>query len=115
MEMTVENGHVKISSEVISSIVTIAIEENKNFSLANENFINKVLLKNEKIIKVVMEENDEVSITANVCIKYGLKINEEVKKLQSSILESLEIMTSLKVKEVNINVISLIKETLETK
>lgn len=113
MEMTVENGNVKISSEVISSIVSIAIDETEGFALAPENFIDKVFSKNEKAIKVTMHENDEVSITATVCVKYGLKINDEAKKLQSNILENLEIMTSLNINEININIISLIKETVD--
>ena len=114
MEMIIDNGQVKISNEVISSIVAIAINETEGFSLATENFLSKVLLKNENVIKVVMNEN-EVEITADVFVNYGLKINEEAKKLQANIIENLEIMTSLKVNEININVVSLVKETLEAK
>lgn len=115
MEMIIDNGQVKISNEVISSMVAIAINETEGFSLATENFLSKVLLKNENVIKVVMNENEEVEITADVFVNYGLKINEEVRKLQANIVENLEIMTSLKVNEVNINVVSLVKETLEAK
>ena len=115
MEMTMENGQVKISGEVISSIVTIAVDTTEGFMLANENFVNKVLLKHDKAVKVFMNENDKVSVTVNVCVKYGLNINKESEKLQQNILENLEIMTSLDIAEINVNVVSLIKETLEVK
>lgn len=115
MEMTIDNnGQVKISNEVISSIVAIAINETEGFSLATESFLNKVLLRNETVIRVDMTD-DETEITADVFVKYGLKINDEVKKLQANILENLEIMTSLNIKAVNINVVSLMKETSEIK
>ena len=112
MEMTVDNGSVKISSEVISSIVSIAVEETEGFALAPQSFIDKVFSKNESAVKVTMGEKDEVYITATVCVKYGLVIKDEAEKLQSNIAENLEVMTSLSIKEVNIDVISLLKETV---
>lgn len=113
IQMTVENGDVQISSEVISSIVAIAVEEMDNFSLAHENFMTKVFQKGEKVIKVESSENGDVFITANVCAKYGIKIKDEAKKLQQNIVENVEIMTALNIKEVNINVVSMIKDTTE--
>lgn len=112
MEMIVDSGSVKISSEVIASIVSIAIEETEGFALAPQNFINKVFSKNESAVKVTMGERDDVYITATVCVKYGLVIKDEAKKLQSNIAENLEAMTSLNIQEVNINIISLLKETV---
>lgn len=112
MEMTIDNGNVKISNEVISSIVSIAVEEMEGFSLANESFVEKLFSKNESVIKVTITEDEEVSVTVKVCVKYGLIINKEAEKLQKSIEENLEIMTSLKIKEINIDVVSLIKENV---
>ena len=113
MQMTVENGNVQISNEVISSIVAIAIGEMDNFTLAQESFMNKVFQKNEKVIKVENNENEELIITANVCAKYGIKIKDEAKKLQQSIIENVEIMTALNIKEVNLHIVSMIKDTME--
>lgn len=113
IQMTVENGSVQISSEVISSIVEIAINEMENFSLAQENFMTKVFQKNEKVIKIESDEDGDIFITANVYAKYGIKIKDEARKLQQSIIENIEIMTALNIKEVNINVVSMIKNTME--
>lgn len=113
IEMTVENGNVQISSEVIASIVGIAINEMENFTLAHENFMTKVFQRNEKVIKVEVEENGELSITANVSAKYGIKIKDEARKLQESIVENVEIMTALNIKDVNIHVVSILKDTIE--
>lgn len=113
IEMNVNNGDVQISNDVISSIVAIAVEEKDNFVLAQENFLSKMFQKNEKVIKVDSNENDEIAITVNVCIKYGVNIEEECKKLQSHIAENVEIMTSLNIAEVNLYVVSIIKETVE--
>lgn len=112
IEMTIKNGKVQISNDVISSIATIAIEEEENFALAHENFVSKMFQKNEKVVKIDLNENDEIIITVNVCVKYGVKINEEAEKLQKSIVENIEIMTCLNVAEVNVNVVSIIKETM---
>lgn len=112
IEITINNGDVQISDEVISSIVSIAIEEDDNFILAQENFMTKMFQKNEKVIKVESNENRELFITANVCAKYGIKIQDEAKKLQKSIIENVEVMTTLSVKEVNLCVVSIIKDTI---
>ena len=113
IEMTVENGNVQISSEVIASIVGIAINETENFTLAHESFMTKVFQRNEKVIKVEVEENGELLITANVSAKYGIKIKDEARKLQESIIESVEIMTALNIKNVNIHIVSMLKDTME--
>ena len=113
LEMIIENGNIQISSEVVSSIVTIAINEMDNFELAPESFVTKVFQKNEKVIKIESDETGNVSVTANVCAKYGIKIKDEARKLQESIIENVEIMTGLNIVEVNLHVVSMIKETIE--
>ena len=113
IQTTVENGNVQISNEVISSIVAIAIEEMENFTLAHERFMAKVFSKNEKVIKVEADEHGCICITANVCAKYGIKIKEEAKKLQESIIENVEVMTALNINEVNLHILSMIKDTVD--
>lgn len=105
MENNLDFGQVKISSDVIASIVAIAVEEVDNFKMV-KTLVDKVSNKNQSV-KVSFNESNELSISVNVLVEYGTKIRECVPKVQENICTNVEIMTGLKVKDVNVNVNSL--------
>ena len=105
MNSNFEFGQVKISADVISSIVAIAVEETEGFKMV-KTLVDKVTSKNQSV-KVSFNESENLILTVNVNVEYGLKIHEEVPKVQDNIISNLEIMTGLKVDEININVNSL--------
>lgn len=105
MENNLDFGQVKISSDVIASIVSIAVQEIKGFKIV-KTLVDKVANKNQTI-KVVFNQDGKLSITIDVIAEYGLKLQEEVPKVQDNVVSNIEIMTGLKVEEVNLNINSL--------
>lgn len=104
MENNLEFGQVKISTDVISSIVSIAIEEIEGSKVCSS-FVDKVIPKNT--VSKIFIENNEVTINEYVNIKYGLDIIETVTKIQENIATNVNIMTGLTVKNINITVNNL--------
>lgn len=105
MNSNFEFGQVKISADVIASIVAIAVEETEGFKMV-KTLVDKVTSKNQSV-KVSFDESKSLAISVNVSVEYGLKIHEEVPKVQNNIITNVEIMTGLKVDEININVNNL--------
>ena len=68
--------------------------------------INQILGSNKKYSKGVKIEldNNEVVIDLFVIVKYGVKIPDVAFSIQNSVKNSVETMTGLKVRAVNINV-----------
>lgn len=107
MEILSEQGKIRISNEVVLSIAKKAIEEVDgvaSFSgkLPNgiKEFFNKDIY-NKKGVKVEKEEA-EVTINISVIIKYGFSIPEVIKSVQENVKKSIETMTDIEVKKVNI-------------
>ena len=105
MNSNFEYGQVKISTDVIASIVSIAVEETEGFKVV-KTLVDKIASKNQSV-KVAFDESEKLAISVNVSVEYGLKIHNEVPKVQDNIMTNVEIMTGLKVDEININVNSL--------
>lgn len=102
MENKIEFGEVKISGDVIASIVSIAVEEVEGFKLV-KTFVDKVMSKNQAV-KVVTRPNGGLELTVNVSVRYGLNIHEVAPKVQDNIISNVEVMTGLIVEEINLNV-----------
>lgn len=102
MESNFEFGEIKISNDVISSIVAIAVEETEGFKLV-KTLVDKVMSKNQAV-KVTFTEDENLIVTVSVNVKYGLNIHEVAPTVQDNIISNVEIMTGLEVKEININV-----------
>lgn len=93
---------IKISSSVIESIITIAINETKNVYQPSK-LLDKV---KHKFINVVQEDED---LYLEICVEvdYGMFIPDVVKLLQEEIKTSVEIMTNLNVVKIDVLVIGL--------
>lgn len=105
MNSNFEFGQVKISTDVISSIVAIAVEETEGFKMV-KTLVDKIISKNQSV-KVSFNENGNLILTVDISVEYGLKIHKEIPKVQDNIINNLEMMTGLKVDELNINVNNL--------
>ncbi len=101
--------NLTISEDVIGIIAGLAAAEVEGVSGMTLGFvdgINQILGNNKKYakgVKVELEGN-EVVINLYVIVKYGVKIPEVAFSIQTSVKNSVEGMTGLKVKAVNINV-----------
>ena len=93
-------GQVKISNDVIATIAGLAALEVEGVE-ANTTFTDKILKNNG--VKIQIEE-EEVSLDVMVMIDYGVSIPDIAFKIQENVKNTVETMTGLVVKSVNINV-----------
>ena len=102
-------SNLTISEDVIGIIAGLAAAEVEGVSGMTLGFvdgINQILGSNKKYskgVKIELEGNDVV-IDLFVIVKYGVKIPDVAFSIQNSVKGSVETMTGLKVKAVNINV-----------
>ena len=102
-------SNLTISEDVIGIIAGLAAAEVEGVSGMTLGFvdgINQILGSNKKYskgVKIELEGN-EVVIDLFVIVKYGVKIPDVAFSIQNSVKTSVEGMTGLKVKAVNINV-----------
>jgi len=102
-------SNLTISEDVIGIIAGLAAAEVEGVSGMTLGFvdgINQILGSNKKYSKGVKVEleNNEVVIDLFVIVKYGVKIPDVAFSIQNSVKGSVETMTGLKVRAVNINV-----------
>lgn len=94
-----ELGEVKVSKDVVNTIVKLAIGELDSVS----NIFKDGKKTHTKMPKVEIE-NDNVKVNVYVSFYYGSDIRKEVKKLQDNIKNSIETMLGLKSSKINIYV-----------
>ena len=102
-------SNLTISEDVIGIIAGLAAAEVDGVSGMTLGFvdgINQILGSNKKYskgVKIELEGN-EVIIDLFVIVKYGVKIPDVAFSIQNSVKNSVETMTGLNVRSVNINV-----------
>lgn len=101
-------GAIKIHKNVIASIAALAATEIEGVKRVGGDlrsgiaeFIGK---KYFSIIRVEINKNEEVKLEVPLVIKFGCNIPETANKVQENIRNSLEKMTSLSVKDINVNI-----------
>jgi uncharacterized alkaline shock family protein YloU len=101
-------GTVRIHKNVIASISVIAAAEIEGVKRVGGDFKSGILelinRKSQPAIKVTIDKNDEVWIDCPLIIKYGFNVPDVANRVQENIRSALEKMTSLAVKDININV-----------
>ena len=110
-----ENGNVMISEDVISSIVANAVGEVEGvigLSVKPGADIAEIIGKKSwgKGMKIVIAENDELTIECNVVVGYGCSVVAVAKAVQESVTAALESMTGVKVAAVNVNVCGIARQ-----
>jgi len=107
-ESRTDLGAIKIHKNVIASLAAIAAQEIEGVRRTGTDFKSGLMeligKKSLSGIKVEFDKNDEVRIEIPLVIKYGFNIPEVAGKVQENIRSALEKMTSLSIKDININV-----------
>ena len=91
-----QEGEIKVSKEVVNTIVKLSIDEVDSVAEFSHNYNKK-----HKTLQVKINDNN-VWVNAYIALYYGNNIQKEVEKVQENIINSVQTMLNLKVKTVNI-------------
>ena len=108
-----ENGNVMISEDVVSTIVEHALSDVEGV----DSIVTKpgadiadLIGKNwGKGMKIVIGEDNELTISCNVSINYGSSVIEVAKNAQEAIAAAIENAAGVKAKEININICGIVR------
>ena len=104
------DGNIKISDEVISTIAAVAVSEIDGANTMGGTFgglVEKFSKKNyTKGIKVTSNEG-LITFDVNIVVDFGVKIHEVAWNVQSNVKKSVELMSGLDVEKVNIHVVGV--------
>ena len=110
-----ENGSVKISEDVISTIVAHAVEEVEGVVSMNvkpgADIADLIGKKNwGKGMKIAIVQDDELAIDCNITVCYGQSVVAVAKAVQDAVTNALEAMAGVKVTAVNVNVCGIVRQ-----
>ena len=108
-----DGGNVMISEDVITTIVehTLTdVEGVDSLSTKPGADIADLIGKNwGKGMKIQIAEDNSVSISCNVTVKYGYSVVDMAKNVQNALTGAVESMTGVKVTVVNVNVCGIVR------
>ena len=99
-------GSVKISEEVLAAIASLATTEVDGVAEiigAKQNSFLGGKKPLGKGIKILLD-NDEAVIEMSISVRYGEVLVDVAKRIQESVKKSVENMTDIPVREVNVNI-----------
>lgn len=109
-----DNGTVLISEDVIATIVIHAVEEVEGVVGLNAkpgaDIVELIGKKNwGKGLKIVIGEEDALTIDCNITVAYGQSVVSVAKAVQESVTNALESMAGVKIAAVNVNVCGIVR------
>lgn len=110
-----DNGSMMISEDVVATIVAQSVKEVEGaVSLSvrpGADIADMIGKKNwGKGIKILIDEDNSVTVDCNILIGYGQNVVELAKAVQDSVSTHVESMTGVKVKAVNVNVCGILRQ-----
>jgi len=95
-------GLIKISESVVASVVAVAAAEVEGVSAVGGRKPEAISKKAGKVVRMEFDGN-AVSIDLSVVVKYGHSIPDIGAEIQDNVTLSVEAMTGLRVKAVNVH------------
>ena len=110
-----ENGAVMISEDVITTIVANAVNEVEGVAglsvKPGADIADMIGKKNwGKGIKLVMGDDDAMTIDCNINIVYGQSVVDVAKSVQEAVSNALEATAAIKPTGINVNVCGIIRQ-----
>ena len=99
-----ENGNVMISEDVVAAIVEHALTE-----VEGAGFQGDIKKSWTKSMKILIAEDNSVSVTINIVVKFGYSVVDVAGNVQTVLTAAVENMTGVKVSEVNVNVCGIVR------
>lgn len=107
-ESRTDLGSIRIYKNVIASIAALAAGEIEGVKKVGGNFKSGIMeLIGKKwlyAVNVEFDKNGDIKLDIPLVIRYGFNIPEIANKVQENVRNALEKMTSLSIKDININV-----------
>lgn len=105
-------GDVKISEDVLATIAAEAAGSVQGVhamaSTLTSNIKGIIGLKNgSKSVDVILGEDNQVTVTLNITISYGHKIQDTAEEVQVAVMKAIADMTGYGIKAVNVNVLNV--------
>ena len=109
-----ENGNVMISENVIAAIVANSLSEVEGIgSMGTKTGIVATDFDTKKhwskSLKILIAENNEVSINCSLMIRYGYSVVDVGAAVQQAIAQNVEAVTGAKVVSVDVNVCGIVR------
>lgn len=110
-----DNGSVQISEDVIAAIVSHAACEVEGVvginSKPGADIAELIGKKNwGRGLKVMILEDNSVSIDCNLTVNYGLNVVDVAKAAQVAITNALESMSGIQITAVNVNICGIVRQ-----
>ena len=104
-----EEGSIIISEEVITTIVEQALKDVEGIlglsTKPGADIVEAIGKKGwGKGLKITINEDESLSVAANVLVEYGQSVVDVAKAAQDAVTGALESMVGVKVESVNVNV-----------
>lgn len=97
-----ENGAIHISEEVLASMAALAVAEVEGvYGLSNVLTAKKSTTKG---VRVIIAQDDSISIDCYVIALYGYSVVEVAKSVQEAVTTTLESTTGSKISNVNVSI-----------
>ena len=94
-----ENGSVMISEDVVAAIVQHSLAEVEGAAFQGD-----VKKSWNKSMKILIAEDNSVSISVNITVTYGHSVVDVANNVQNVLTAAVENMTGVTVAEVNVNI-----------
>ena len=110
VSQTLEHGAIHISEEVIATIAALAVQDVEGVYGLNTTLSSSELSKlakraqQGKGIRLVISEDDEISVDCYIVVLYGHSVVDVAKAVQETVTSAVESTTGRKVKNDNVNI-----------
>ena len=110
VSQTLEHGAIHISEEVIATIAALAVQDVEGVYGLNTTLSSSELsmlakrVQQGKGIRLVISEDDEISVDCYIVVLYGHSVVDVAKAVQETVTSAVESTTGRKVKNVNVNI-----------
>ena len=110
-----DDGNIMISEDVIGTIVAQAVKDVEGVvglsTKPGADIAELIGRKNwAKGIKVVVDEDNKVSIDCNIIVAYGQNVVTVASAVQVAIYNAVDSMTGIKVSSVNVNICEIVRQ-----
>ena len=108
-----EGGNVMISEDVITTIISHTMTEVEGVhSISTKpgaDIADLIGMNWGSGMKIAIGDDNSVSISCNVVIKYGCSVVDVAKNVQNALTSAVESMVGVKVTNVNVNVCGIVR------